>query len=232
MKRISKFAVTTAALRSAHAAIAQSADNGWYVGIGAGSSGFSDDIPKQIASGYANNDLYTLTDAHTTDDSDTVAQVFVGYKFMSWLAVEVGYQHLGEARTHYDLRAIDSPQSTPPSLNGLYRAHDINAALVASIPIGDRFELLARGGISDVSLSYRETGIDVFGKPYSFHGPDDDSTRPQAGIGAAWHFSPAFSLRLDLDRNFNVGKKFALHADTNGRFDHIDAYTLNLVWKP
>jgi hypothetical protein len=75
---------------------------------------------------------------------------------------------------------------------------------------------------------------DLFGKYclFAFHGPNDDSTHPQFGIGALWHFSPQFSLRLDLDRNFDVGKKFALHADTNGRFDNIDAYTLNLIWKP
>jgi OmpA-OmpF porin, OOP family len=232
MNKFFKLALTTAMLMCAQLASAQGTDTGWYVGIGAGSSGFSDNIPKQIAGAYANNDLYTLTRARTTDDSDTAAQVFVGYKFMPWLAVEVGYQHLGEARTHYDLHAINSPQSTSPSLDGVYRAHDVNAALVASIPVGDRFELLARGGVADVSLSYRESGIDVHGQPYAFHGPNDDSTHLQAGIGAAWHFSPTFSLRLDFDRNFNVGTKFALNADTNGRFDNIDAYTLNLVWKP
>ncbi|MEP6485377.1 MAG: outer membrane beta-barrel protein [Rudaea sp.] len=232
MNTISKFATTASLLVCAHAAFAQNTDSGWYVGIGAGSSGFSDNLPKQIAEAYAHSDQYTLTRARTTDDSDTAAQLFVGYKFLPWLAAEVGYQHLGEAHTHYDLKAINSPQSTPPSLNDVYRAHDINAALVASLPIGDQFELLARGGISNVSLSFRETGIDVFGKPYSVHGPDDDSTVAQFGIGAAWHFLPAFSLRLDLDRNFNVGRKFALHADTNGRFDNIDTYTLNLVWKP
>ena len=52
------------------------------------------------------------------------------------------------------------------------------------------------------------------------------------GIGALWRFAPQFSVRLDLDRNFNVGRKFALTSDTNGRFDNIDAYTVNLIWKP
>ena len=52
------------------------------------------------------------------------------------------------------------------------------------------------------------------------------------GIGALWRFSPQFSVRLDLDRNFNVGRKFAIGTETNGRFDNIDAYTVNLIWKP
>ena len=30
----------------------------------------------------------------------------------------------------------------------------------------------------------------------------------------------------------DVGKTFALNADSNGRFDHIDAYTINLIWNP
>jgi len=54
----------------------------------------------------------------------------------------------------------------------------------------------------------------------------------QAGIGALWRFAPHFALRLDLDRNFDVGKTFALNPDGNGHFDHIDAYTLNLLWQP
>jgi OOP family OmpA-OmpF porin len=232
MSNAIKTALAAALFISAAAANAQSGDAGWYLGIGAGSSNYSNDIPKQIAKAYSGNASYALADAHTTDDSDTAAQIFVGYKFLPWLAVEIGYQDLGDANTHYDLNPINSPQGVPPSIDGRYRARDVNAVLVASLPIGDRFELLARGGVSDVRLEYDEHGIDVLGNAYVFHGPNDDSTHPQFGIGALWHFSPQFSLRLDLDRNFDVGKKFALHTDTNGRFDNIDAYTLNLIWKP
>ena len=232
MHALAKTAFVATLFVCATGVYAQNADNGWYLGIGAGSSNYSNDVPRQIAQAYSGNTVYSLTDARTTDDSDTAAQLFVGYKFMPWLAVEIGYQDLGEANTHYGLHPINSPQGVPPSIDGRYRARDVNAVLVASLPINNRFELLARGGVSDVRLGYDEHGTDVLGHPYSFHGPDDDSAHPQFGIGALWRFSPQFSLRLDLDRNFDVGKKFALNVDTNGRFDNVDVYTLNLIWKP
>ena len=223
--------LTAAALLTAAAAHAQNADNGWYLGIGAGASAYSDDVPKQIARAYAGNAHYTFTDARTTNDSDIAAQLFLGYRFTPWFALELGYQDLGEAKTHYDLAPINSPQGKSPSIDGRYRAHDVNAALVGSLPINERFELLARAGVSNVSLTYDERGTNVLGQPYRFHA-SDDSTHPTFGIGALWRFSQQFSLRLDLDRNFNVGRRFALNADSNGRFDDIDAYTINLIWKP
>ncbi len=232
MQRMIKTALVTTLLSVTAGAYAQNADGGWYFGIGAGASNYSDNIPKQIANTYAGNNLYTFTDARTTDDSDTAAQVFVGYKFTPWIALELGYQDLGEAKTHYDLAAINSPQSKPPSVTGRYRANDVNAAVVGTLPINEQFELLARAGVSDVRLKYDERGIDVQGQAFSRNYGSDDGAHPLFGVGALWRFSPQLSVRLDLDRNFNVGRKFALHADTNGRFDDIDAYTVNLIWKP
>ncbi len=230
MKYRTAFALGIVAL-SATSACAASDHLGWYVGVGVGASSYSGDIPKQIHGAYSGNAYYTVTSAKMTDDSDTAAQVFVGYQFLPWLGVEAGYQHLGEGRTHYSTQAIDSPPSRP-TLDGRYTARDFNAALVASLPLKENFELLARAGLAEVRLGYSESGADAYRRPYYFRGPNDNALHPQAGIGGLWHFARAFALRLDLDRNFNVGKKFALHADTNGRFDGIDAYTLNLVWSP
>jgi OOP family OmpA-OmpF porin len=232
MHTMTRTLMTVALLGAAARAHAQSADSGWYVGVGAGVSNFSDNIPKQIANAYAGNNLYTFTDARTTDDSDTAAQIFVGYKFNSWIALEIGYQDLGEANTHYDLAPINSPQGKPPSVNGRYRANDVNAVVVGTLPINEQFELLARAGVSDVRLKYDERGVDVNGQPFSRSYGNDDSTHPMFGVGALWRFSPRLAVRVDLDRNFNVGRKFALTAQTNGRFDNIDAYTVNLIWNP
>ncbi len=232
MQTMIKTALATALLGMAVGAHAQNTDSGWYIGVGAGASNYSDNIPKQIRNAYAGNNAYTFTDARTTDDSDTAAQIFVGYKLTPWLALEVGYQDLGEAKTHYDLAPISAPLNKPPSVDGRYRANDVNAAVVGTLPINDQFELLARAGVSDVRLKYDERGTDVHGAAFSRSYGSDNSTHPIVGIGALWRFSPQFSVRVDLDRNFSVGHKFALTEDTNGRFDNIDAYTVNLIWKP
>ncbi len=191
LKTSMKMVIVTALFAAAASAQAQNADNGWYIGVGAGASNFSDNIPKQIRNAYAGNSVYTFTGARTSDDSDTAAQIFVGYKFNPWIALEIGYQDLGEARTHYDLVAINSPQSKPPSVNGRYRANDVNAAVVGTLPINEQFELLARAGVSDVRLKYDERGIDVHGDAFSRSYGNDDSTHPMVGIGALWRFSPA-----------------------------------------
>jgi OOP family OmpA-OmpF porin len=227
-----KTALAVGLLATFTSAQAQSADGGWYLGVGTGASNYSDNLSKQIANAYAGNAFYTLTSARTTDSSDTAAQVFVGYKFTPWIALELGYQDLGEARTRYDLAPINSPQGKPPSVNGRYRANDVNATVVGTLPINEHFELLARAGISDVRLKYDEHGVDGHGDAFNTDYGSDNGTHPLFGIGALWRFSPQFSVRFDLDRNFNVGRKFALHPDTNGRFDDIDAYTVNLIWKP
>jgi hypothetical protein len=217
----------------ATAAFAEDAVTGWYVGVGAGAADYSDNIPQQIGAAYAGNTTFDLLGATTTDSTDMARQLFVGYRFTPVLGAEIGYQDLGNARTFYSL---DSNQpvfdAVPLLLRGEYRVRDVNAALVVSWPVSASFELLARGGIAQTRMNYNEHGNDAGGNPYSFHARTRTRSNAQAGIGALWRFAPHFALRLDLDRTFDVGKTFALNADSNGRFDHIDAYTLNLVWKP
>ena len=76
------------------------------------------------------------------------------------------------------------------------------------------------------------SGVDAGAAFLAFVAPLSGSVAD--ALGEPWPRSrvAAFALRVDWDRNFDVGKKFALHADTNGRFDSIDAFTLNLIWKP
>src|ERR1700742_2984736 len=182
MQTMMKTLIAIALIGAAASAQAQNADSGWYLGVGAGASNYSDNIPKQIRNAYAGNTLYTFTDARTTDDSDTAAQIFAGYQFTPWIALEIGYQDLGEAKTHYDLAPINSPQGKPPSINGRYRANDVNAAVVGTLPINEQFELLARAGVSDVRLKYDERGVDVLGHSFSRSYGNDDSAHPMFGI--------------------------------------------------
>jgi len=233
MRNFHRRGVGVVLLLLAAGASAQDTNIGWYVGIGAGVADYSDSIPHQISAAYAGNATFDFLGATTTDSTDGARQAFVGYRFAPWLGAEIGYQDLGHAHTFYSL---DSNQpvfnAVPLLLRGDYRVRGLNAALVASWPVGAKFELFARGGFADTRLNYDEHGNDAGGNPYSFHARTRTRSSTQAGIGALWRFARHFALRLDLDRTFDVGKTFALNAASNGRFDHIDAYTLNLVWKP
>jgi OOP family OmpA-OmpF porin len=232
MRSFERNAVGVALILLASRANAHDAATGWYFGVGLGGANYSDSIPPQIVAAYQNYGTYTLHSARMLDSSDTAAQVFAGYRFLPWLGVEVGYQDLGSARSFYSLDTKGPIIYASPTLIGEYGLRDFNATLVATWPVGKRFELLARAGASNSHLTYDEHGFDVNAKPYSFHARTRTHTAAIAGIGAAWNFTPSFALRLDIDRNFDIGKKFALNVVGNGRFDHVDAYTLNLVWKP
>ncbi|HZP67808.1 MAG TPA: hypothetical protein VFB32_16010, partial [Rudaea sp.] len=115
---------------------------------------------------------------------------------------------------------------------GEYGLRDFDATLVAQWPVRERWSLLARGGVSDTRLTYDEHGVDVNAQAYAFHARARTRTGGLFGIGAVWEFAPQLALRFDVDRRFDIGKTFALDAESNGRFDHVDAYTLSLVWKP
>jgi len=232
MKSIPRDAMGAALLLLIAGASAQAAETGWYFGVGAGGAHYADNIPPQIAAAYQNNNTYTLTSARMTDSSDTAAQVFAGYQFLPWLGVEVGYQDLGKARSFYSLKTLGPIIYPRPTLSGEYGVSDVNAAVVLTWPINEHFELLARGGIASTRLTYDENGFDVNAQPYSFHARAQSSTSSMIGVGAAWNFARHFSLRLDLDRSSDIGKTFALNPRGNGRFDHVDAYTVNLVWRP
>jgi len=233
MRKFHRSVVVAALVLLSLRAFAEDPARGWYFGVGAGAADYSDSIPHQIATAYSGNATFDFLGATTSDSADTAKQAFVGYRFTPLLGVELAYQDLGSARTLYSLHSNQTVfDDVPLLLRGDYRVRDFNAAIVASWPLSARFELLARGGLAQTRLDYDEHGNDAGGNPYAFHARTRTRSSAQAGIGALWRFAPHFALRLDLDRTFDVGKTFALNADSNGRFDHIDAGTLNLVWQP
>jgi OOP family OmpA-OmpF porin len=224
--------VSALCLACASQAVAQSDGPGWYFGLGVGGSNFSGDLPEQTSAAYAGNPDAQLVTAQFNDDSDTAWQAIVGYRFTPWFGLELGWQDFGNAKTFYSVRAISGFSPGPAQINGEYGLTDVNLAAVVTWPLSDRFELLARGGIAETRLSYDESGIGTNGDPYSFHASSDNGTSALLGIGFAWEFAPAWKMRVGVDRIFDVGNEFALNANSNGHFDHIDAWTVNLVWKP
>jgi hypothetical protein len=205
---------------------------GWYFGAGVGGSNWSGDIPGQIERAYDGYAQAEFVSARLTDDSDTAAQAIVGYRFSPWFGIEFGWQDLGEAHNFYSVHATGVAFTPGTSaIDGRYRARDINAAAVVTWPVAERFELLARGGVANVRLRYDETGHATNGQPYEFHA-SDNHTGALFGVGVNWRFAPSWSLRFAVDRIFDVGNRFDLNPDSNGRFDHLDAWTVNLFWEP
>ena len=228
--RLSRFITAAVLLGGAASASAQGDASGWYFGVGVGGSDYSGDLPAQIRAAYADRPHVQFVGASLSDGSDTVQQALAGYRFTPWLALEIGWQDLGEAHSFYSVRANGS--AAPALIEGSYGLRDVQAAAVFTVPVGDRFELVGRAGVARTRLRYDESGISLSGQPYAFHAAADSSAGALAGLGIAWNFAPAWSVRAGVDRLFGVGQRFALDVDTNGRFDHVDAWTLTLLWKP
>src|SRR4030081_3777929 len=64
------------------------------------------------------------------DDKDTGYKVYTGGKFSRLLGVEAGYVYLGQGQAN----------------GGNEKAQGINVSLVANLPIGDMFNIYAKGG--------------------------------------------------------------------------------------
>jgi OOP family OmpA-OmpF porin len=217
--------VVLACLVTSHAAVAADPPHRFYIGAGAGGSFYDGGFGAQVRAAYAGTP-FTIAAADLTDDSDTAFRVFGGWRFARYGAVELGYVDVGRARGHYTVVDV--------SLHPNFRdtRHDVSGAqlsLVGLLPVGDRATLHAKLGVLAARVKYAESGFDGRGDPHSF-GASDTQARLAWGAGAAWRFTDRLSARADWDRYEGVGRRFALDASGNGRFDHVDMVTASLVF--
>lgn len=208
------------------------ADAGFYVSLGAGRADYTGDIGRQVREAYASQPNYEVLSAGLADSSDGAWKAAAGYRFLPWLAFELGWNDNGGAISRYSVKSLLSPTSPGTgTIRGTYQLSGPSAAVVAELPINEAFGIALRAGAVDAKLEYEEAGTDIAGKPYQFHGPDDTHTVPFAGLGAIWHLDPTWELHLEWDRWFGIGTRFDLTETTNGRFDHVDLYTLNITYR-
>jgi hypothetical protein len=223
------FSVLLTALCSV--ASAHAADEGFYIGLGGGQSDYSQGLAGQIRSAYAGRSDYSVESAEFGDNSDTAWKATLGYRFLPWLSAELAWTDAGDAASAFRLRSLKPLTNGVANLAGRYQLSGTSLALVGEWPLGDTLAVSVRGGFVASRLKYDEQGIDAASHPYSFHGPSDNGSGGLAGLGFAWRLDPQWELRLDWDRWFNVGTRFDVQTDTNGKFDRVDLYTLNLFYR-
>jgi len=206
-------------------------DSGFYVGGGVGGSNFSNDLTHQIQTAYVDQDYWSLESAKVTDHSDTAFKVLGGYRFLSWLSVELAWVDLGNAETHY--RLIRNPNGASfvyADITGEYRLDGVTLAVAGQYNFSDHFGVAARMGVFASRLKYAEHGLKSVQEPYKFIADDERDTNTLIGLGASWRPHANWEIRFDWDRYLNVGTRFDLTATTNGKFDHVDMYGLNLLY--
>lgn len=219
------------ALALAGSTVAHAQAPGAYFGIGAGSSEYADDLRHQIFDAYAGDTTYAVESARLSDKSGSAFKLTAGYRFTPWFSGELAYTTFGDAHSDFVLNSIVPLTTGSATIQGKYKLHGISAVAVGEIPLGADFSASLRAGLVFSRLEYSERGITATDTPHRFEADDEDKTRPVAGLGLAWNIDPQWSMRLDWDRWFRIGNRFALTEGGNGRFDHADAYTLNLIWR-
>lgn len=109
------------------------------------------------------------------------AKAYAGWQFLPNFAVEGGYTHFGRAR----ITGVTIPGAVNIRGEGLF----VDA--VASVPVADRFTVLARLGVVHSRTKFN---------PPAFSTARDSGTRAKAGLGAEFAINPQLAVRAEWER--------------------------------
>jgi OOP family OmpA-OmpF porin len=190
---------------------AMAEEPGWYVGGNVGQARAKIDDAR-ITSGLlgAGATSTTIVD----DNRDTAYKVYGGYQMNSNFALEGGYFDLGR----YGFNASTVPAGT---LDGSIRLRGLNLDLVGTLPISEKFSAFGRIGANYAQArdSFSGTGAVVVLDP----NPSKRQVNPKLGLGLQYAFTPALSLRGELER-YRV-------SDAVGNKGDIDLASIGLVYR-
>jgi OOP family OmpA-OmpF porin len=156
---------------------------GWYIGFGIGQSKF-----KGACDGVG--------PGVSCDNTDTAGKFLGGYQFSRNFDLELAYADLGQAKAG----------------GSTLKTKGFELAGVGMLPIGDRFSLLARGGLFHWQ-------VDATGSPNA------SGTDLTFGLGLKFDFTRDFSIRAEWQRYKDVGD-----SNTTGQGD-IDFIGASLVYR-
>ncbi|NAX21360.1 outer membrane beta-barrel protein [Vibrio sp. V39_P1S14PM300] len=160
--------ITSATLSTLLLSASALADNQFYAGLKAGVSHL-DGVDRAV------------TNWTGIDDTDTAYGIYAGYRLLPALAVEAGYNYLGE----FDLKDV----------NGSYEASSFDLLLKVSGNVTDAFSLYAKGGISIYDWQANGSGVES----------DDSDVSPTLAFGAQYALTQQFDLGLEYQVYADIG---------------------------
>lgn len=214
LSHITSAIAVLAAAAGASPAFAQSRNTdtiGLYGGVNVGQTRATIDDAR-IRGNLVNNgfNVTGLTD----DDRSVGLKVFGGYQFTPNWALEAGVFSLGK----FGYQATTTPAGT---LDGQAKVRGLNLDLVATLPITGSFSVFGRAGVTyaEAKDSFRSTGAVVVNNP----NPSERATNWKAGAGLQYAFTPALSVRGELER-YRIN-------DAVGNKGDIDMASVGLVYR-
>ena len=178
-------------------------DPGYFYGgasIGQSRSRIDD---ARITAGLLSQGL--VTSAMSDDEKALAWKAFGGYQLNRYVGIEAGYFSLGR----FGFTSTTVPAGT---LDGRIRLHGLNLDLVGTLPITERFSLLARVGAQHASArdSFHGSGGVVVLTP----DPSKSETNVKFGAGLQYAFTPNLMLRGEAER-YRINDAVGNHGDVN-----------------
>ena len=184
---------------------------GLYGGINVGRSRATIDDAR-ISGNLVNNGF--AVNSLADDDRSTGFKAFGGYQFDKNFSMEGGVFSLGRFGYH----AITTPAGT---LDGQAKFRGLNLDLVATLPVTGSFSVFGRAGLTyaEAKDRFASTGAVVVNDP----NPSERAANWKAGVGLQYAFTPALSLRAELER-YRI-------KDAVGNKGDIDLASVGLVFR-
>jgi len=203
---------------------AHAAEHGWYgVGFGGESSasGISQSqTDENVVAIFESVGLDVVDSTATLDDSDTGFGLAGGYQLNDHFAVEFAYVDVGSVDYRAAVTVSDGVDEAVADVRLGSSAHGAVVSALGILPIGDRFSVFGRVGLSLMNAKgTAQIAIDDISQRDSQSSQKSD---PVLGVGAEYSLSKHFAIRLAWDRYFDVGTE-----DVTGDVD-ADLITLGM----
>jgi OOP family OmpA-OmpF porin len=157
----------------------------FYLGAGAGESS-TDDLS------VADLDDGSFVDG-SLDDSDTAIKAFVGYRFLKFVAIEVGYVDLGEF-TIEGTSDGSGPDFFAGPVDAAAEVDGYDVSVLGILPIGKRLKVFARAGyyLWDSEVTVSNGGLSL--------SEDDDGEDTLIGAGASFRLGAGIDVRAEYEQ--------------------------------
>jgi hypothetical protein len=211
---------------AAAASPAQAFGEKWYIEVGVGNTRFKD-VTLAGMDGLTRNffdsfDLTVQSLSSTLDTKDRSYSLLSGYKFGDYFTMEAGYVPLGAFRYKSTGTVDDAGTVLPSAFDFTYRANLFLFGATANLPLGERFDVRARLGMTSSNIRIRYTAVadaDRLEEGFS------DSTQDlYYGVGAGFKLLDYMRIGVDWQHFSNIGS-----ANTAGSTD-IDNVTVSFSY--
>jgi OmpA-OmpF porin, OOP family len=183
-------------------AIAQD-NNGFYMGAGMGYSklNINEDKLDRLISGELPDPWFISKS--TVDQNATPYQIFAGFRFLNYFAVELAYLNLGEAT--YKANIENGTTLGDGAVKGTWSNDGVPLSFLGIWPLSDQFDIFGRVGVYYGSTDLKVRGKDSSGQSVVTTSVDDNTTQFFGGVGADWNFAEHLTGRAEWQAMPSVG---------------------------